>query len=83
MDIDKEWVEYLSKRMRDAVMSRIPEVTLNGDPEKRYPGNLNFSFAYVEVRSASVDRKSQEPSVRFCIFHHIRINSSVISIFVC
>ncbi|CAN0338248.1 unnamed protein product [Ascophyllum nodosum] len=51
MDLDKEWVDYLSKRMRDAVMSRIPEVTLNGDPEKRYPGNLNFSFAYVEGES--------------------------------
>lgn len=49
MDVDKEWVDYLSKRMHDAVMSRIPEVTLNGDSEQRYPGNLNFSFAYVEV----------------------------------
>lgn len=52
MDVDKEWVEYLSKRMHDAVMSRIPDVTLNGDHDKRYPGNLNFSFAYVEVSLA-------------------------------
>lgn len=50
MDVDKEWVEHLSNRMRDAVMTRIPDVTLNGDADKRYPGNLNFSFAYVEVR---------------------------------
>lgn len=49
MDVDKEWVDHLSKRMYDAVMSRIPDVTLNGDHDKRYPGNLNFSFAYVEV----------------------------------
>lgn len=49
MELDKEWVSYLSTRMYEAVMSRIPEVTLNGDHEKRYPGNLNFSFAYVEV----------------------------------
>lgn len=48
--MDKEWVEHLSNRMREAVMTRIPEVTLNGDADKRYPGNLNFSFAYVEVR---------------------------------
>lgn len=51
MDVDKEWVEYLSKRMYDAVMSRIPSVTLNGDEKLRYPGNLNFSFAYVEGES--------------------------------
>lgn len=49
MDIDREWVDYLSKRMYDAVMTRIPHVTLNGDDKLRYPGNLNFSFAYVEV----------------------------------
>lgn len=47
--MDKKWVDYLSKRMHDAVMSRIPDVTLNGAADKRYPGNLNFSFAYVEV----------------------------------
>lgn len=51
MDVDTEWVDYLSKRMYDAVMTRIPDVTLNGDVDKRYPGNLNFSFAYVEVRT--------------------------------
>lgn len=51
MGVDKEWVDYLSKRMYDSVMSRIPDVTLNGAADKRYPGNLNFSFAYVEVRA--------------------------------
>lgn len=49
MEVDKEWVDYLSKRMYDAVMTRIPDVTLNGDADSRYPGNLNFSFAFVEV----------------------------------
>lgn len=24
---------------------------LNGDPENRYPGNVNYSFAYVEGES--------------------------------
>ena len=51
--MDREWVDHLSKRMYDAVMSRIPDVTLNGDHDKRYPGNLNFSFAYVEVRACA------------------------------
>lgn len=52
--MDKEWIDYLSKRMHDAVMARIPDVTLNGAADKRYPGNLNFSFAYVEVRGLMV-----------------------------
>lgn len=39
---------YLSCR---GIMSRMEHVVLNGDAEKRYPGNLNFSFAYVEGES--------------------------------
>lgn len=61
MEVDREWVSYLSKRMYDAVMSRIPDVTLNGDHDKRYPGNLNFSFAYVEVSQ----EHSWVPSLRW------------------
>ena len=33
------------------ILERIPNVVLNGDPDSRYPGNLNFSFAYVEGES--------------------------------
>ncbi len=33
------------------IVSRIPQVVLNGDADKRYLGNLNFSFAYVEGES--------------------------------
>jgi len=32
-------------------MERIPMVTLNGDPDARYAGNLNVSFAHVEGES--------------------------------
>jgi hypothetical protein len=32
-------------------VERIPSVVLNGDPDRRYIGNLNFSFAYVEGES--------------------------------
>jgi len=32
-------------------MDQIPHVVLNGDEAMRYPGNLNFSFAYVEGES--------------------------------
>jgi cysteine desulfurase len=33
------------------ITSKIPHVVLNGDAIHRYPGNLNFSFAYVEGES--------------------------------
>jgi cysteine desulfurase len=33
------------------IVERIPSVVLNGDPDRRYIGNLNFSFAYVEGES--------------------------------
>ena len=33
------------------MLARIEHVVLNGDPDARYPGNLNFSFAYVEGES--------------------------------
>ena len=32
-------------------MDKLEHVTLNGDAEARYPGNLNLSFAYVEGES--------------------------------
>jgi len=50
-EFDKEWVGYLSKRLEDGIINRIPEVTQNGDPEHRYVGCLNYSFAYVEGES--------------------------------
>jgi cysteine desulfurase len=33
------------------IRSRIPNAVLNGDENARYPGNLNFSFAYIEGES--------------------------------
>jgi cysteine desulfurase len=51
MPSDRDWIAHLSKRMRDGIMARIPDVVLNGDEEQRYIGNLNFSFAYVEGES--------------------------------
>ncbi|HHW40773.1 MAG TPA: cysteine desulfurase NifS [Syntrophomonadaceae bacterium] len=44
-----------TKRLRDrlvrGILEKIPEVRLNGHPEKRLPHNANFSFAYVEGES--------------------------------
>lgn len=38
----------LKNRFYAKIMENLPEVYLNGDLEKRIPGNLNLSFAYVE-----------------------------------
>jgi cysteine desulfurase len=42
------------RKMRDRLLSgvlEIPNCRLNGHPEKRLPGNLNFSFEYIEGES--------------------------------
>lgn len=51
MEADTAHVTRLSKRLYDGITSKVPEVIMNGDPEHRYPGNLNLSFAYVEGES--------------------------------
>lgn len=51
MDSDGEWVKFLSDRLLHGITSQIDDVVLNGDPEQRYHGNLNLSFAYVEGES--------------------------------
>jgi cysteine desulfurase len=38
-------------RLKDAIMSQLDEVYINGSIEHRLPGNLNISFAYVEGES--------------------------------
>eukprot|EP00598_Pedospumella_elongata_P014133 CAMPEP_0184991974 /NCGR_PEP_ID=MMETSP1098-20130426/39126_1 /TAXON_ID=89044 /ORGANISM="Spumella elongata, Strain CCAP 955/1" /LENGTH=423 /DNA_ID=CAMNT_0027517505 /DNA_START=160 /DNA_END=1428 /DNA_ORIENTATION=- len=51
MHFDTAWITHLSDRLRKGITERIPNVVLNGHPEKRYIGNLNFSFAFVEGES--------------------------------
>ncbi|MBI4859202.1 MAG: IscS subfamily cysteine desulfurase [Candidatus Riflebacteria bacterium] len=41
-------IEALRERLREGLFSGLPEVTLNGHPTQRLPGNLNVSFAGVE-----------------------------------
>lgn len=41
----------LSSRFIEKVLERIPYVHLNGDREQRLPGNVNFSFRFVEGES--------------------------------
>jgi cysteine desulfurase len=44
-------LHILSSRLIDKVLERIPYVRLNGDREKRLPGNVNFSFQFIEGES--------------------------------
>ena len=48
---DAAHVEYLAARMLSALRAQLPSIVLNGDPDARYAGNLNISFAFVEGES--------------------------------
>ena len=50
MKKDLEHIKKLSDKFYDAV-GTIPAVYLNGDKDKRFTGNLNFSFAGIEGES--------------------------------
>ena len=41
----------LRERLRRKFEENLDEVFINGDPDRRVPGNLNMSFAYVEGES--------------------------------
>lgn len=41
-------IKTLTKKLHDGIIENIEYATLNGDLEKRVPGNLNFSFAFIE-----------------------------------
>ncbi|XP_050399022.1 cysteine desulfurase [Patella vulgata] len=51
MEYDSRRVNMLSKRLLEKIVSNVPHVIRNGDPEETYPGCLNLSFAYVEGES--------------------------------
>ncbi len=44
---EAERLTRLRERLRAGIMSRLPDVFLNGHPTERLPGNLNLSFAHV------------------------------------
>lgn len=58
MERDTAWVAYLSTKLREGIEAKIPMSILNGDPEKRYWGNVNYSFAYVEGESLLMSLKN-------------------------
>lgn len=51
MGKDAEHVRRLFNKFADATLDGMKDVYLNGDREKRWLGNLNISFAYVEGES--------------------------------
>ena len=48
MAAEGERLKMLRDRFYQRVMGELPDCFLNGDLEKRIPGNLNISFAFVE-----------------------------------
>jgi len=51
LEEEQERMKQLRDRLVQGILEKIPEVRLNGHPEKRLPHNANFSFAYVEGES--------------------------------
>ncbi|XP_068172390.1 cysteine desulfurase [Antennarius striatus] len=51
MEYDHDRVSKLANRLVQKITSGLPDVIMNGDPEQRYPGCVNLSFAYVEGES--------------------------------
>ncbi|KAI5283873.1 cysteine desulfurase [Ascosphaera aggregata] len=50
MAYDSKRIDTLSKQLLSALLS-MEHTTLNGDPDRHYPGCINVSFAYVEGES--------------------------------
>ncbi|XP_070815092.1 cysteine desulfurase [Chaetodon trifascialis] len=51
MEYDHDRISTLANRLVQKIMAGLPDVIMNGDPEQRYPGCINLSFAYVEGES--------------------------------
>jgi len=58
MEEDKEHIDRLSQRLYDGITNELEEIILNGDPQHRYPGNLNLSIAFVEGESLIMGLKN-------------------------
>jgi cysteine desulfurase len=51
---ETEGLKLMRDRIIELITKSIPDVTLNGDPEKRLPQNANISFHYVEGESITL-----------------------------
>jgi cysteine desulfurase len=48
MVTEARWLLRLRERLRQGIYEGLEDVSLNGHPTERLPGNLNLSFAYVD-----------------------------------
>ncbi|MDH3445319.1 MAG: aminotransferase class V-fold PLP-dependent enzyme, partial [Deltaproteobacteria bacterium] len=51
MAAEAERLIALRERLKNGILERLDDVTINGHPDQRLPGNMNMSFAYVEGES--------------------------------
>jgi cysteine desulfurase len=51
LEVTASRVRVLRDRLEQGIMKHIPDVKLNGHPQKRFPNTLNVSFAYIEGES--------------------------------
>ncbi len=51
MNREGERLFALRERLKDGILAELDEVTINGHPQIRLPGNLNMSFAYIDGES--------------------------------
>lgn len=51
MEYDDKRITALQERLLNGINAKLEGVVVNGSMERRYPGNLNLSFAYVEGES--------------------------------
>nr|XP_014342503.1 PREDICTED: cysteine desulfurase, mitochondrial isoform X2 [Latimeria chalumnae] len=51
MEYDHKRVSLLADCLINKIVSELSDVVMNGDPDQRYPGCVNLSFAYVEGES--------------------------------
>ncbi|KAL3526929.1 hypothetical protein ACH5RR_011585 [Cinchona calisaya] len=51
MDYDENRIRGLQERLLNGIRDKIDGVVVNGSADRRYAGNLNLSFAYVEGES--------------------------------
>jgi len=58
MKNDQKHARMLWDRLYSKIQENVPHVYLNGDPEHRWHGNLNLSFAYVEGESLLLGLKN-------------------------
>ncbi|XP_038069979.1 cysteine desulfurase, mitochondrial-like [Patiria miniata] len=58
MEYDHKRISALANRLISKVTGQISDVIQNGDPDQRYPGCVNLSFAYIEGESLLMALKS-------------------------